>query len=300
MADLAGRQHGLVSWRQLSDLGVSRGRLRTLLDWGMLTRIDRGVFCLPGAPPSWERRVMAAVLTPGAPLVASHRTALRLWGLRTGFDEVEVSVRLPAKRDLPGVLVHRSVDLEPVDVCIRDGIPTTTIERTLCDAGLIFLDGEVRRFVEHSVATGLVTPSRLIDIRRRVSEHGRNGVVRLDLAIEGLPRVEGVESGPELRLLRLLLDAGLPRPEVQHAVEVGGRTYRLDLAYPEVRLGLEYDGFEFHSGLEAFTSDRRRQNHLIDAGWVIRRYTHGDLRDRPGGVVAEVRSFLARHQPPNP
>ena len=102
------------------------------------------------------------------------------------------------------------------------------------------------------------------------------------------------ESGPELALRRLLLDAGLPEPVAQYEVLANGSTYRLDLAYPSAMLALEYDGFDAHSGVDRFVDDRRRQNDLVDAGWTIRRFTHADLRDRPEAVVSGVRRHLSR------
>lgn len=293
MAALAGDQHGLVSISQLSNLGFGHSGRQNLVRSGILRPVCRGVKALVGAAATWEQALMAAILRPGAPVTASHRSALRLWGLRTRFEGFEVTVRLPANRRIPGVRVHRSVDLEPEDIVVKAGIPTTSLTRTLCDAGLIFPPGEVQRLVDHAVAGGLTTAAELMAIRRRVSEHGRNGVVKLETAVDGLPSDDtGVESGPEARLLSLLVGAGLPRPDVQHPVSVNGRSYRIDLAYPKYRLGIEYDGFEVHSGLDAFTSDRRRQNDLVGMGWTIRRYTHSDLRDRPEAIVAEVRRHI--------
>ncbi|HEC11587.1 MAG TPA: hypothetical protein ENI86_18775 [Acidimicrobiales bacterium] len=189
--------------------------------------------------------------------------------------------------------VHRSVDLEPVDVVTVGGIPVTRPSRTLCDAGLIFPEREIQRLVDHAVATGLTTARELSSIRSRVGEHGRNGVVKLETAVDHLPgTADRAESGPENQLVRILTSSGLPAPEVQYPVRINGRNYRIDLAYPDVMLGLEYDGIEAHSGATAFVSDRRRQNDLLDAGWTIRRYTGADLRDRPEAVITGVRRLL--------
>lgn len=286
-------QHGLITTSQLHTCGVTKRRRRSLVDSGLLVPVRRGVVRLAASLDTWEQRLLAVCLTPGLRLVASHRSALRLWSLRSSSDELEVAVRYPGNRALTGVTVHRSVDLVEGDITDVDGIPVTTPARTLCDAGLIFPEHEVQRLVDHAVATGLATTSELIDVRRRVGEHGRNGVGPLDGAIDGLPvGAARSESGPELKLRRLLVDAGLPEPARQYEVDAGTRTWRLDLAYPNARLGLEYDGVDVHTRVDGFVSDRRRQNDLVERGWTIFRYTHADLREHPGALVRQVRHQL--------
>lgn len=285
-------QDGLLTSGQLREIGVDRSSLGRLCRRGILIRVHPGVLRLAGAPSSWRQRLRAACLTD-ARLVASHRSALRLWEMRTVDDQIEVTIRYPASRSLSGVSVHRSVDLEPVDTDSIADIPVTSAARTLVDAGLIFPAHEVQRLVDHSIAVGLVTKSQLIDVRRRFGEHGRNGVVSLDLAIDGIPAaVGGVESGPEIRLLRLLVEAGLPAPVRQYRVWVDGAERRIDLAYPESMLALEYDGTDAHTRVDSFVEDRRRQNGLMLLGWKVLRFTHGDLRDHPHRVVREVRRSL--------
>jgi very-short-patch-repair endonuclease len=288
-------QQGLLTTTELRAFGLTKGRQGRLMREGLLVAVRKGVVRLGGSNPTWEQRLLAAILTPGAPIVASHRAALRRWGLWSRFDGLEVAVRRPHNRTLPGVTVHRSVDLQDDDCVVVDGIPVTTVARTLCDSGLIFPEHEVQRQVDHAIATDLVTPTELIAVRRRVGEHGRNGVVKLGAAVDGLPTgAMSTESGPETALLRILTQAGLPTPIPQFEVRVGARRYRLDLAFPEARLGLEYDGVDPHTRVDRFVADRRRQNDLADIGWTICRYTHPDLRDRPGAIIAQVRRHL-RH-----
>lgn len=286
-------QHGLLSTNQLRALGVSKSEQATLGKRGVLKAVRRGLVRLSGAPDTWEQRVMAACLTPGPAAVASHRSALRIWGLRTRWDGVEVSVRYPANRTVPGGIVHRSVDLTEADVVEVNCIPVTNPTRTLCDIGRTYGGDVLQRLVDHAVAIDLVTVRGLIDIRRRVGEHGRNGVVRLDLAIDGIPAgSNAAESGPEIHLLRVLLDGGLPAPVPQHNVRAGGRYYRLDLAYPEAKMAIEYDGVDVHTRVEGFVGDRRRQNDLVEAGWTILRFTHADLRDQPWVICRQVSRHL--------
>lgn len=99
-------------------------------------------------------------------------------------------------------------------------------------------------------------------------------------------RVEGYdlsESDLEVQALRLLAKAGLPAPAQQHPVQVGGRTYRLDLAYPSALLAIELDGWAWHGGRAAFDSDHVRIAALVAAGWRILPYTSVTL----GPVLVE-------------
>jgi len=285
-------QHGLLTTKQLRAEGITKSMQAHLRRIAMLYPEHPGVLRLGGAPETWHQRLLAAILAPGSQTVASHRSALRLWGLNTRSDCVEVTVRYPSDKTLKGVIVHREGDLDPIDLTEVDGISVTTVARTLCDAGVVFSAREVQRLVDHAVATGLVKVRELIEVRRRLGEHGRTGVVKLDLAIDGVLRSAGSESGPELQLARVLRQASLPAPIKQYVVVVAGRQYRLDLAYPKVRLGLEYDGVDAHTRVDGFEQDRVRQNDLVGAGWTILRFTHRDLRDRPGSIIAHVRRHL--------
>ena len=285
-------QDGLLTTAQLRALGADRSAQGRMCRRGVLVPVHRGVVRVAGAEVTWRQRVRAACLADER-LVASHRSALRLWEMRSFDDEVEVTIRYPASRSLEGVRVHRSVDLDPRDVDRVDGIPVTSPDRTLADAGLVFPAREVQRLADHAVALGHVTPSQLIDVRRRYSQHGRNGLVSLDLAIDGLPAgASEADSGPEVALLRILAAAGLPEPVRQHRVMVGGESRFIDLAYPLARVALEYDGNDPHTRVDRFESDRRRQNGLVLIGWTVLRFTHRELRDRPHHVVHQIRSLL--------
>jgi hypothetical protein len=100
-----------------------------------------------------------------------------------------------------------------------------------------------------------------------------------------LPGYESGESPREDRLLRWILEAGLPPPTQQHRVRISGRPFRLDLAYPELLIGIEYDGWDAHKPRSAFDADRKRQNMLETRGWMVLRYTSASSREL---VVAEV------------
>jgi hypothetical protein len=293
LARQAASQHGLLSGIQLSD-GLSSPRAaESLLKQGLVARRGRGVYSLVGAPPSWEADLMAACLSSSRLVVASHRAALRLWGLRSVDDEIEVSIRYPANLTSKNFVVHRIRDLTQHDFTYIEGVPVTTLARTLCDAGLLFPDHELERIAEHALAKEIVTVDELWRFRRRVGRRGRNGVGPLERVLESLPPgLAAADSGPEIRFAKLCRDAGLPSAVWQHPVVACGRRYEIDFAYPEQRLAIEFDEFDEHTRPTKFADDRQRQNDLQQCGWTVIRFTWQDLRDRPSETASRIRAFL--------
>jgi hypothetical protein len=81
------------------------------------------------------------------------------------------------------------------------------------------------------------------------------------------------DSDLEVRFARAIVAGGLPEPVQQHRVIAGTRRCRIDLAYPELRLAIEIDGWEHHRTRSAFDDDRARANDLVVAGWNVLRFT---------------------------
>ena len=97
--------------------------------------------------------------------------------------------------------------------------------------------------------------------------------MRTVLAEQGALTERAANDG-ELAVLEAVQRAGLPLPVSQHRVVVGGRTRRLDFAYPEARIALEFDGFAEHGLLRStFDDDRVRGNALALGGWLVLHFT---------------------------
>jgi len=89
-------------------------------------------------------------------------------------------------------------------------------------------------------------------------------------------RLTGYEPGDsdlEVRFARAMVAGGLPEPVQQYRVNAGTRRCRIDLAYPELKLAIEIDGWEHHRTRSAFDDDRVRANDLVVAGWNVLRFT---------------------------
>jgi very-short-patch-repair endonuclease len=92
-------------------------------------------------------------------------------------------------------------------------------------------------------------------------------------------------------MARLLRDHGFPPAVFQHPVPAARA--RLDFAYPEIRLGIEVDGYEVHGTPRAMTADHERQRRLVTAGWTVIRFTWHDVVRRPTRVAADLRDVWA-------
>lgn len=289
---LAARQHGLVARHQLRALGLSARQVDSRVVAGVLVVVHRGVYRLDGVPRTREQRLLAGCLAGGEGAAASHRSAAALWELRgVGWPAPEISVPGRTKPALRGVVVHRSGRLEVGDVTRRLNIPVTTPGRTLLDLGAV-APGLVEPAMEDALFRGLVSESALRRLLDRVGSPGRNGTAVLRELVDGRePGQAPTESPLEDALVRLFRRHGLPEPVRQYPVTLaGGRVARIDLAYPELRLGIEADGRRWHSGRADFERDRARGNQLAAQGWTMLRFGAHDIRRRGRGIVAEARA----------
>ena len=258
---------------------MSRGDTSTgwLRSRDALEPVRRGVYRMAGVPETWEQQLLAACLAAGPEARASFRSAAALHGLE-GFVRDTLrdhALRCPAvDRSRGSSSTRRPCSTSSTSPGSSD-IPVTSVARTLCDltAGHATVDRSSARSTRR-LRRKLV---RLEDIvaRRRTARRARPSSVHGD-ARDPRPSPSGLrpgESDPERRIADLLVRAGLPEPTMQHPVEVGGRRYRIDLCYPEHRIAIEYDGWEFHSGRQAFDDDRARANDLVLLGFVVLRFT---------------------------
>jgi very-short-patch-repair endonuclease len=170
--------------------------------------------------------------------------------------------------------VYRLSSLLPVDVVAHDNLPITTVARTLADLGGAVPLGVVERATEWALRNQLADVAQLEAMTARVpTKGGRTLRMMLAQRPAGAPPTE---SDAESLFVQLARAAGFPDPVRQYAVLVGGRRYRLDFAWPALRLAVEIDGAAVH-GPAALPQDLRRQNRIVLDGWMILRFTWGTL-----------------------
>jgi hypothetical protein len=286
------RNHfGLITASVALAAGYTQEQIDGYVERGEWERRHPTVYAVAGAPRSWRQDLQAAHLASEG--VASHRAALALWDLPGGSEITELSVDRPRHPKIVGALIHRSTDLRPFHVVIKDSIPCTRPARTLVDAGAVLHWKVVERATDEALGRRLVTLEEVHRVFLSLARKGRRGIGALRAVLERRGVDDSIpESVLEGWFRRLYIDSGLPVPEDQFEVLLGARLYRLDRAYPELRIAIEIDGYRSHSSLEAFQSDRARQNDLVTAGWIVLRFTWDDVLRRGPAVIETIRQAI--------
>jgi hypothetical protein len=232
---------------------------------------------------------MAACLAGGACAAAARRSGAAVHDLPGARRDIVEIVCLRWRRaQRGGLIVHESKALDPIDVTVVDGIPVTTVARTLFDLGAVYPLGMVELALERALQRGMVTLDELERTVRRLSRQGRPGGPTLRQLLEvRTPGSRATESVMETRLIQALRARGLPEPVRQFEVWNGDLfVARVDLAYPESRVAIEYDSDEFHAGRTATRRDRSRRHALIAVGWLP--IDIGPAELRRGAVAASA------------
>src|SRR3954454_12952433 len=162
IAELAGRQHGIVARRQLVVLGLSLDAIDDRVERHRLHPLHRGVYAVGHRAVTRDGRWMAAVLAAGEAAGRSHRSAAALWGIRE-TRSAKIEVTAPRERRRPGVTVWRA-KLPSDEVTVHDGIPVTTPARTLLDLAAILDEHRLARAAERAEALRLTSPTSLAEL----------------------------------------------------------------------------------------------------------------------------------------
>jgi hypothetical protein len=256
------------------------------------------VFRIAGTPDTVEARLVAACFAGGLGAYASVRSAAMLWGLPGGSRSV-VEITCPrwrrARHD--GLIVHEWFGaLDAGDVVARAGIPVASVELTLLTLGSSVPEPVVEQAVDVAVNRSLTTFPSLRGTLERLAKRGRSGCATLRTILDVRAPVSGTPESPaETTLLRILVGSGLPIPELQYEV-CDGRALvaRVDAAYPDHRVALEYESYEHHTGRAALVRDSARRNRLARLGWTVVAVTAEDLRGGGHLVIGTIRDLLGR------
>lgn len=218
--------------------------------------------------------MLGAVLAASPGAFASHGTAARLWGWPEQETSIEIVVARESHLALPGVRVHRSLVWDERDVGEIRLVPVTSAARTLVDISKRVDDGVLDQLVDDGMRRGILSLNALTRCAAQFGiAHGRSPARLARVLADRTPGLHAGDSALEARVLRVIRDAGLPEPVVQHEVCVDGKVYRADLAYPKQRVVIEVDGFDFHRPRTAFDADRQRQNAFVLLGLTVLRFT---------------------------
>ena len=191
-----------------------------------------------------------------------------------------------------GVRFHGVRSLAPEEVSVRDGIPVTTMHRTLLDLAEVRHPQRLRRTLEAAEQRDLLDVEELHAVMRRNA--GRHGIKPLRRAVQELSgSPPWTQSELEDAFLALTRGAGLPEPRCN--VLVHGEL--VDCFWPHGPLVVELDGYRYHHDRRSFENDRRRDVKLHLKGIPVLRYTHPRVEHEPAQVLSEVAAMLSQLGP---
>jgi very-short-patch-repair endonuclease len=288
IARLASRQFGVVARRQLIESGVSTKQITTRLAAGRLIEIHRGVYLVGHEARHPHATKMAAVLACRHRAVLSHRTAADLWEILAYPAQGDVWVTITPGRSAHhrGIKAIRA-QLRASDVRRRGPLPLTSPPRTLLDLAAAIEPDQLERAVAQAKYRRLVTEAELRDqLQRNVNKRGTRALRQI-LELPGGP--QRTRSGGERRMLRLLREARITGFEAN--AKVFG--FEVDFLWYDLDFAVEVDGWDGHSGREAFERDRFKINRLNARGITVMPVSARRLKREAHAVERDLRLALA-------
>lgn len=295
IADLAEAQHGVVGLWQLVDLGLNQSLIEWRVDVGRLHRIHQGAYAVGYVRLTPHGHRMAAVLACGPEAVLSHRSAAALWGLRED-SRSRIDVTAPGRRGrIPaGIDAHRHGFLTAADRTSVDGIPCTSVSRTLLDLAAVVSCRGLRYAVKQAEVERVFDLSEMNELLAR--SRGRRGVARLRSAISVHdPREQLTRRELEERFFDVCRDREILLPEVNGHLVVNGISMMPDFLWRDARLIVEADSHRVHGTASAFEEDRRRDQLLTAAGWTVIRITWRQVLNEPQRLTHTLRALVSRN-----
>ena len=285
-AEMIRRLDGVATTADLLTV-MTRQQLDVQVRKGGLIRVWRGVYSV--AQPDLLTRLRALDLLVGDHAVSCLDTAAALYGFGVE-DSGSVHVLDPGYRLRPsnGLVVHQ-----------REGAPLQLISgrRATSPAWTaIEVARQVRRpralaTLDAALRSGWVSAADLAEAIDR--QRGRRGIVGVRNL---LPWVDGrAESAMESEARLVMLDHGLPRPELQHLIRgCDGQIWRVDFAWPEARVAAEYDSVQWHAGRSEMLRDKVRLAGLQEIGWTVIPIVVDDVRRNPARLCERICGHLNR------
>jgi Transcriptional regulator, AbiEi antitoxin len=300
LAELAARQHGVLSHAQLREHGMSASAIGRAAQSARLHRIFPGVYALGHLPSDPQALLMAATLACGPGAVVSHRSAAAMLGL-LDRGPVSIDVIAPGKRGLKidGIHVHLVRPLRRHETGTVADIPCTSPARTLVDvAGQVGLR-TLRSCFERAAAR------RILDIAavEAAMTSGRPGMPTLRALLEEwrpvapIAATQRLKSPLEAMILPLLGKRGLPAPRANAPVDLVEGRIEVDFLWAEQRFVLEADSRDFHATDVAFERDRWRDRELMRVDYSSLRVTRIQAENEAEAIAATIARRLGEALP---
>ncbi len=287
MSWVTGQQLALITTRQLNLVGLDSEAIGRRCRKGQLHRVHLGVYL--AGPPIWQpgAKEFAAILAFGECGFISHRSGAALWGIAASGNGVDITLVRKGRRSRSGIRVHRVADLPTDERRLKNGIPITSPARTLLDFASQASGDELERAIAEAYALRLTTEAELRRVLNRHPHRAGARALRLELDRERGPALTRSEAE---RLMKLLTrEADLPPPLTNRMIA----GYKADFVWPEQRLIVEVDGFQFHGHRLAFERDRKRDAAHVLAGYRVIRITWRRLTEERVAVAVMIARALA-------
>jgi Transcriptional regulator, AbiEi antitoxin len=276
MAEFAASRHGAISRSMAASFGFTPRNIYVAKQSGWLSEPTRGVLVVNGYPPTWEQQLAIVIAAGTARPVVSDGAAARLFGL-DDFSSADgvLTVLRPARLTRAvarGIIVHQTSMLESVDRFERDGLPCTSLARTLTDLGSRESTEVVWRALISARRIHRVNPLWLQQTAIRLHRPGQHGS---NAMIQALHRWSAEGTLPDSwfeELVRcLLVHPEIPEIVAQYVVtsETGRFVARVDLGIPAARLGIEAHSRRFHFGPIREAADEDRDLRAAECGWEL-------------------------------
>jgi len=288
LGPLARLQGGVFTRDQARRCGFNDRQVTAALAsgrWRQYFSNRRGVLADVTLPTSSTATIWAATLAVGEPCALGLSSAAALWGWCDPPDRVHVVVPLRRRPTAPpGTRVYR-LELNGKQVSKRRGLPVTARARTLADC---------LRFLPLRLASDVLDRSQQLggpslgEVASIVPRHGL-GTAQARRILRAADRST---FAAEKLAVSLLKAAAISGWKVNYEVQLNGRKLFIDLAFPELGIAIEIDGFAFHSKPMVFRGDRKRQNAVVMGRWKVLRYTWVDLVEEPERFIEEVRQMI--------
>jgi hypothetical protein len=268
----------------------SRSQLDTRINRGDLVKVWAGVYS--SDEPDGLTRLRGLDLRAGEPVAVCLGTAASAYGFDTE-QPADLHVLNPLRHQLrnsDGLVVHRREGAPLTEV---DGRPATTPEWTAVEVARGLRRPRALATLDAALRSG--TCDRRTLERAIAMQSGRRGIVQVrELSAVARPEAESpMES--EARLV--MIDGGLPMPELQYdVIDRSSRVWRLDFAWPDLKVAVEYDGFDWHSDPDALRRDRQKRAALLEMRWSVMSIVADDVRRRPWEMLRRIEFDLHRSE----
>lgn len=285
------RMHPVFTWQQ-ARAEYTHAQIQTFVRRGEWVRVFRGVYRAAATPMSPVLALTAAQLSMDTDYaVACRHTAAQLHGIAVLEDPlVHVLASEPRTTRTPGLIVHRD-RIGPHDIVATQGVWTTSATRTALDLARTYARMDALAVLDLARRRGFSQCDLESELLRHKGKRGCRQAAELVPLAD--PRAESpMESRTRLRCI----DAELPAPTPQVVVRFRGVERRLDLAWPQWRIGLDYDSTQWHTGIDAATRDNPRHNWLADQGWQMFYATSAQVYRGPEQFTEPIRRAITRAQ----